>query len=85
MGGDYFSLMLGSEFALLTCNVNGLNAQSKREELLTELILRKIDIAIVTDSRLNEISVNQLRQNQNYNCIYNVLEVTEEDGRKSTS
>ena len=85
MGGDYFSLMMGSEFALLTCNVNGLNTQSKREELLTDLILRKIDIAVVTDSRLNENTVNQLRQNDNYNCISNVLEVTEEDRRQTTS
>ena len=77
--------MMCSKYTILMCNVNGLNTQGKKENLLNELILRKVDIAVVTDSRLNENSINSLRQNEEYNCIFNVLETEEEDNRQVTS
>ena len=55
---------------MVCANVRGLNSNRKKRRLLKELKQRKIDICIVSDTRIGEEDVNILKQDQEFDCIY---------------
>ena len=62
--------MMMSKTTFLCCNVRGLNKDAKKNTLLMELNMRRIDIAIVSDAMIGENDLNKIRQDNDYSCIY---------------
>ena len=62
--------LMSTKLRIVSANVRGLNSNRKKKRLLKELKQRKIDICIVSDTRIGEEGVNKLKQDQEFDCIY---------------
>ena len=62
--------LMSTKLRIVSANVRGLNSNRKKKRLLKELKQRKIDICIVSDTRIGEEDINILKQDQEFDCVY---------------
>ena len=59
--------MSGSRW--ITANVRGLGDPKKKQTMLKQLKQRKIDVAILTETKIQDENIYDLRQDEKYDCL----------------